>query len=396
VSTPLGKATFEPWLPIMPSMPPSKATTPPLFHAMPPGFSSGSRAAALLKSPLIPSEGLSLQAILPTWQRSFDLVTSLRLLTDTAYRLVDRRPIGFLANGKLLTVETPMKADQSRAGDDVFRLWDPATGALLRVVPIPQGGGFSFNSRKNLLALIDRKNGIQVVQADTGATLASISDNRYSSTDQVALFPDGDRLAAVREDFTLIKGRAGYLAVFKVNSPRQVTELPVSQNMAWTRLAVSPDGKNLLLTNDGYMFVMDAVTGQIPARFHAGYEADFSYSPDGKYAVIVGTYATNKSAPYPPSGAKARVQIYNAVTWTQVRTLEESPWGPHVVQFTPDSKAVFVIPDKGLHIYDVDSGRLLQRFAEDRSYGGLAFDPSGSEFALATGHGAVEIYRVAR
>jgi hypothetical protein len=334
-----------------------------------------------------------------SWDKPFQLVSSLKLLADFASKALDRRPIGFLSGGgKLLSVETPMTGDLARSGSDVLRVWDASSGAPLRQQVIPVLGRYSFNSRRNLLA-VHQNHLIELLQADTGSVVASVSDNRYPQPDWLALFPEGDRLAVMREDFTIVRGNAGYLAILNTDGMNKAADLPVSSKMSWTGISVSPDGKNLLLSNDAYLFVMDAATGNILQRFHAGYQPAFSYSPDGKFVVTVGSYP-NQFTPRNPMNTTTRVQVWSVATWTLVRTVEEFGYGGRAIhaQFSDDSRALFVIPRRGVHIYDADSGRLVQRLAEDRTYGGvcgcgLAFDPVSHSFALATGGGEVQILR---
>src|SRR5215472_12370091 len=143
-------------------------------------------------------------------------------------------------------------------------------------------------------------------------------------------------------------------------------------------LAVSPDGRAALVTNDGDVpRVYDLATGRATLALNCGDVAAGTFSPDGQSIVL-------------QQGCD--LYVFVAATGKALRTINgprANRWNFGVLGFTPDGKAVAGISHEDreprparIRLIDFASGKPIRDFATDNlSVNAIAFSPDGKLMA---------------
>lgn len=126
------------------------------------------------------------------------------------------------------------------------------------------------------------------------------------------------------------------------------------------------------------------LTEQFIAGSTATYIAQLSLTPLATNTPVPPT-ATN--TPIPPTATEA-FNGRTVITTANIQNLEANMvlrnlLGYSIV-FSPDNQYLASFDSEGVVIWDVDTGRILERFATDNQRGELAFSPDGTELAIAT------------
>jgi WD40 repeat protein/tRNA A-37 threonylcarbamoyl transferase component Bud32 len=225
----------------------------------------------------------------------------------------------------------------SSCWDGTARLWDAASGALIRTL-----------------------NGNEPVYA-------------------VAFQPDGTRVASAGKDrvVTLWDAATG-----------QIIRTFAGHSLDISELVFSPDGITLVSSSrDGTVKFWDVATG-MPARtlkdHHAGEVGEIAFSPDGKVLASAG-------------GGERTLRLWSAASGTLIRTLKQDPAGPLAdpsstpasrrspVVFSPDGKTLASgLEDGTISLWDASAGTLIRSLSDSQSLDAvtsLAFSPSGNILA---------------
>jgi len=141
-------------------------------------------------------------------------------------------------------------------------------------------------------------------------------------------------------------------------------------------VALLPDGKTLLTANQktGDLAVIDTQTMTVTRRIAIGKNPEFlRVLPDGSKAFV--TYEPSATGGPPDKGGKpdakkgddgaatpGQVAVIDLKTWKVVASIVGAP-ETEGIEFTPDGKRVVVTNegDDSMTIYDIASGKLLQR-----------------------------------
>jgi hypothetical protein len=241
-------------------------------------------------------------------------------------------------------------------GDDVVRFWDITTGeALGQIGPYYAWRGASFSLDGARLA-VPNGVGVEIVDAASGANAATLSNvvNPYEIA-AVTFLTDTVLVHKLRR---MERWEVGSLSL------RQNYDLGSAFN---SRLIVSPAGRFFAL-REKYITIYDLDSGQPRHVFGSAHsEADFAFSPDGRYLALASGQA---------------VGLWSTETGQRERNLASH--GPRVgaLAFAPDGARL--ISASGT-VWDVDTSAIAATFAGSGRAGPVAVSPDGQLIVTADG-----------
>lgn len=270
--------------------------------------------------------------------------------------------VAFSADGKTLT---------SIGADQAARIWDVASGRLLRSLPGPVydfSSGRAGCSPDGSVVVVWRRAppGLTVWDLATGKELRTIPWEAATPS-ALAVSPDGRTLAAARLDRTI-----------RLLDPATGQErLSLPEHSADVRqLAFSPDGKVLAsaTSNSGAIppiRLWEAATGKELRRIKTKDEV-FAFSPDGKWLAS--------------TGAGQTVTLWDAGTGAAQATLAVLPAVGNsypCLAFSPDGKTLAAGGGgQPIVIWDLTAGKERLRLPVSRA-SALVFAPDGKTVATS-------------
>jgi WD40 repeat protein len=315
------------------------------------------------------------------------------------------KAVAYRPDGKLLAT----------GGDDgTIRLWDPASGALLRMLvsshPVES---LSWSKDGAVLAAAGAWAFASLWEADTGRLL-----HRLPWASLVSWSPDGQTLA-VGVDNGLLEwdratGRETHRHQYDIN-PQALAWSPDGKTIAvglsdktarlwdvasWKEthklqghdgkqvrgIAWSPDSKRLVtvdLDGGGRGFhVWDAATGELQQRIPVEGPADqvmfpvVAWSPDGKMVVL--------------GRAGGSVGLFDPESGQPIRSLDVG-YGMIAAAWSPDGKQVATAGTPGVRLHDAVTGKQTHALDErdgQRWIRSVALSPDGQRLALGFNTGA--------
>jgi WD40 repeat protein len=253
-----------------------------------------------------------------------------------------------------------------------LRLWDAASGELARtfrghdkdvfgtdVVFHPNGQQIaSLSNDKNL-------NTIKIWDVASGKLLRSIP--RKTSVGTLSFHPDGRQLVTSNTE-------TGTLDWWDVSSGKLLRT--ISNRQGTVSLRFSPNGEQLLSSGmefpkppsaefgNNTMKIWDVSSGKLLRTIEAGSGSGDSgvWSPDGKQIISVGQVIPIE----PVNGGVLRnvFQLWDAASGKLIRTFKDEQANVQSVEFSPDGGQLVVGKEDGaISLWDTTSGQLLRTIA---------------------------------
>jgi WD40 repeat protein len=268
----------------------------------------------------------------------------------------------------------------STSADGTMRLWDTATGKVLRVFQGHTAGlfdaAFSPDGRLALSCASNPDNTLRLWDVATGAELRRF-ERHTNSVRKVAFAPDGRQVLSGSWDFTVRLWDAA-------------TGQPVRPMLAHANLvegvAFSPQGDRALsCSTDGTIRLWDLATGQFrPFRAHFGAPMRAVYSPDGR-RILSG-------------GGDGIVRLWDATTGETLRSFDGHTGRVESVAFSPDGRLALSCGGTGdgtVRLWDVERGQELYRFEGHLSgVNCVVFSPDGRCALTASLDRTVRLWRL--
>ena len=288
------------------------------------------------------------------------------------------------------------------ARDGIARLWNVATGDLVRQVQV--GGTFSTSIRfspDGTRFAVSAAEGVSVWDVASGARVATAQ----AGTDAV-FSPDGRQLFV---------GHGDHVDVVDIDSG----SVARSMKMAGQSVGIFPDGRHLVSSAGAEAYITDALTGAVVQTLsgHKGNIAHVAVSHDGRY---VATSSWDKTAKVWDAMTGRLVQtmvghseilfglafspddrslltgsldntarLWDIATGQQIRRFNGHTGGVYAVDFTPDGRyAITGSADRSARIWDLASPLEADTLAGQTSFVyAVAFSPDGSKIFTGSGDG---------
>jgi WD40 repeat protein len=258
----------------------------------------------------------------------------------------------------------------STGTDSILRVWDCATGELVRafrghppgladVVFSAHGGQLFSAGGDKLLRRWD-------IDKDQDAlTVGGLEDCLAQS-----FSPDGSSLAIAYKETYLRSAASGEL----------MRRFPAMRD-PWRSIsatAFSPHGDELAAGGAGGLSIWNVATGQevcATGKFGNKFILDIAFSPNGKQLVAI------------MSSSDRRVVLYDLPNTLDVVKLEgvpENPWRPCSVAYSPDGLYIAAANANGtIVLWDAATRQLVRTWPKSASQGAVRFAPDGQALFAA-------------
>ncbi|KAH8808784.1 WD40-repeat-containing domain protein [Xylogone sp. PMI_703] len=235
--------------------------------------------------------------------------------------------------------------------DDTILLWDPASGTILNRLQGPTDGvdsiafspdgtkitaSGSYYSKKS--ASKDNEISIRLWDVATGSILKSFPGYRRTGN-AVAFSPDGTKI---------VSGCSDYVVRDWDTTTGNVLHEFKGHETTVTSVAYSPDGAKIASASlDNTVRIWDAATGAMLLKFteHTCWVVSVAYSPD---STMVASAAVNVFGVVDNT-----VRLWDASTGTVIRRLDH-PSGVHSIAYSPDGRMIVsALADSTIWLWDI-------------------------------------------
>jgi WD40 repeat protein len=278
--------------------------------------------------------------------------------------------------------------------DNLVRIWDVATGDIVRTFEVPKFSSLAFIPDGKALVVGDGNGKIDVLEIGSGKSIAQFQtpgpEHRWDS--RIAVSPNGRLIASTGNPYDGEYGTNGTIHIWDLRSgKRHATCLGHPGGVR--SLAFSADSKTLVsggrdcrlrLWNSADGKEIDVVKG------HFNPVLAVAFTPDGR------TVATG--------GLDRTVRLWDTKTGEQQRVLRDLKAPVRSICISPDGRLLAAggsmifkpVGAKLVCLWDLQTGKVLRAFGEDeRDVKSVAFTPDSKTLASVDQRGMLRLWDVA-
>ena len=276
--------------------------------------------------------------------------------------------------------------------DGSVRIFEPASGRLLRSIHIGgQAPIVQFSPDGSALA-VGGSRGVRIVDASTGATRLVAHIRPYGAcgypcdANQFASSSDGSALY-IADGTNVVRWN------LRNNRLRLLTPGPIGGAFARGTyyVALSPDGRRLAVGGWPGIAVLDARSGRILAtNASIPWMWGIAFSPDGR------TIAASESPSWPSYTMAGAIRLFDSKSLRPLRTVARLEGGAFTaIGFSPDGRTLAFGTNLGASgIYDVASGERLVSFpGHTTNIWQVEFSPDGKNVVTSADDGKALVWR---
>lgn len=284
--------------------------------------------------------------------------------------------------------------------DGVVRIFDAATGAVLRRITIGSAVPVVQYSPDGSRLAVGGTKGVLIVDPATGRILERTSVSAFYACDLV-FSPDGSVLyfSNYLEDRPLYVSNL-YRWDLRTGRVRRLAHGDIGGvgggvgGGGFFFEHLTPDGRRLVVAGLPGVAVIEARTGRLLAvSTKIPFVFQMALSPDGRRIAVT------DSPPYPAEASSGSIALLDTRTLQRVATVGPALDGDAytAVAFSPDgTRLAFGTNQGSAGVYDLRSGNQLVRFpGHTTDIFDVAFSPDGSRVATAAGDGHTYLWRAA-
>jgi WD40 repeat protein len=278
--------------------------------------------------------------------------------------------------------------------DGTVRLWELSSGREVRVFDGVRGRGLAWTSDGRHFAVSGGGGALKVWETVSGRRILTLQGHADDIT-SAAFASDGRRIFTASWDGTMRLWEATPDAPdLSMGEDRRL----VGHTREAPRLAVLPDGKRVVSSGrDGTIRVWDLADGRELRRWtgSGGFIGGLAVTPDCKRVVTAGEFTEI-------------IQVFEIESGREVQRFPRPQGVILALAVTPDGRRVLsggpipktpsggkAGPDRDLHLWDLDTGKEVRRFAGHRDgITCLAISPDGRRAVSGSTDGTVRIWDI--
>jgi serine/threonine-protein kinase len=255
------------------------------------------------------------------------------------------------------------------AGENVIHLWDSATGNERTVLK-------GHQQKITCLVFSPDAKTIASVSADYTFKLWDVA----KGSEQVAQRLEGgiSCLAFSPDGKTLALGQHGQCKLWDIPNKKDKRALKVTAHA----LGIAPDGETLAVVDTDSLKLFHLATGRERRRLPmTTNHITFSFAPDSKTIAV-----TSFGAP---------LQLWDAISGQELRSIKEEGDYKWLVAFLPDGKSLLRVRPQEAVLYDAALEKTIKQWTWDLPEIGRAIlAPDGRHLLLGSSNGAVYVLRL--